>query len=376
MKRSLNHLIWKLNPKEQEVYNTVLVGLLSMGYISLDDDGEFVRLTAKGYDYIYDESLVKKMNNIPWVIPEYNNVNWTRAWNKLWSVIGDKLNNPYYLSGPFFLNMICRLDDSIESNYSRYIENRRNKGLSTSRSEYFRDLIDGLDKELRFQLYVKIQLSFEDKILKVECESENSVSIPVSLESKRENDETIAISLGDDKRSDENMDVVDSAEHPKVFISYSWDSEEHKKWVLNLASKLRENGVDVILDQWDLQKGGSLIPNFMQQSVMNADRVLCILTQNYKEKTDNLNGGVGCEYSILSADIASNLTTNKFIPILRQGDSATSIPIILKGRFRYDMQDDAKFNETFNSLLRDLYNIPVNPKPALGNKPDFSKLDN
>ncbi len=46
-------------------------------------------------------------------------------------------------------------------------------------------------------------------------------------------------------------------EHPKVFISYSWDTEngddEHKKWVRDLATKLRSHGVDVILDQFDLR---------------------------------------------------------------------------------------------------------------------------
>ena len=30
---------------------------------------------------------------------------------------------------------------------------------------------------------------------------------------------------------------------PKVFISYSHDSEEHKSWVLQLATRLRSNGV-------------------------------------------------------------------------------------------------------------------------------------
>ena len=41
------------------------------------------------------------------------------------------------------------------------------------------------------------------------------------------------------------------AEHPKVFISYSHDSPEHRRWVSELGAKLRRNGVDVILDQWD-----------------------------------------------------------------------------------------------------------------------------
>lgn len=38
-------------------------------------------------------------------------------------------------------------------------------------------------------------------------------------------------------------------EAPKVFASYSHDSDEHKKWVREFCTKLRENGVDVTLDQ-------------------------------------------------------------------------------------------------------------------------------
>lgn len=47
-------------------------------------------------------------------------------------------------------------------------------------------------------------------------------------------------------------------EHPKVFISYSHDSEEHKEWVLELATNLRKHGIDVILDQWELAVGKDL----------------------------------------------------------------------------------------------------------------------
>jgi hypothetical protein len=47
---------------------------------------------------------------------------------------------------------------------------------------------------------------------------------------------------------------------PKVFISYSHDSQEHKKWVLDLATRLRNNGVDAIIDQWELRAGDDLQP--------------------------------------------------------------------------------------------------------------------
>jgi len=35
---------------------------------------------------------------------------------------------------------------------------------------------------------------------------------------------------------------------PKVFISYSHDSEEHKAWVADLARFLISNGIDVVID--------------------------------------------------------------------------------------------------------------------------------
>ena len=42
---------------------------------------------------------------------------------------------------------------------------------------------------------------------------------------------------------------------PKLFISYSWSSPAHVEWVLALATRLCEQGVDVILDKWDLKEG-------------------------------------------------------------------------------------------------------------------------
>lgn len=47
---------------------------------------------------------------------------------------------------------------------------------------------------------------------------------------------------------------------PKVFFTYSHDSEPHKDWVLALSTRLVANGVDAILDQWDLTLGVSVRP--------------------------------------------------------------------------------------------------------------------
>ncbi len=56
---------------------------------------------------------------------------------------------------------------------------------------------------------------------------------------------------------------------PRVFISYSHDSQQHKKWVLDLATRLRNSGVDAIIDQWELQPGAD-IPHFMETNLASS----------------------------------------------------------------------------------------------------------
>lgn len=357
-------VVLKLNPKEQELFKIVYIGLQALQYISVDEDGRFIRLTRKGYDYIYDEELVEKMQSIPWVIPEYKGTNWIVAWNKLWEIIGEvPKESPYYYSGPMFLKVICELDNAVETNYSRYIEFRRNKGLSTSRKDYFRDLLDGLTEEKRYEFYVRIQESFEDTVFTTINTTDNKFEPFIDLE--------LASSVSQQSKENEIAENNNES-HPKVFISYSWDSEEHKKWVLDFATKLCKNGIDVILDQWEISsKGGSPIPTFMLNSVSSSERVLCIMTPNYKLKTDKLDGGVGFEYSILSSELADDLQSTKFIPILRKGEAKESTPMLLNQRIAYYMRDKDDFEVAFTDLLRDLYNEPKNVKPALGKKPKF-----
>src|ERR1043166_7750162 len=75
------------------------------------------------------------------------------------------------------------------------------------------------------------------------------------------------------------------ADIPKAFISYSHDSQDHKKWVLDFATRLRNAGVDAILDQWELRPGDDL-PHFMERHLAAADRVLMVCTENYVKKAN------------------------------------------------------------------------------------------
>ena len=376
--RSIKHdeFIINMNPIEQDLFYKVLDELQYAGYYVYEKKlGGILRLTEKGYQYIYDNEKVSLMQNIPWIIPEKEKTNWDRAYTKLWKAIGEKEKAIFYISGTKFYSFILDLYDNIPPSYNQYIEERRKKGISTSRVDYYKDLINLLDDDTRYQLYINIQVFIEDRIL-----DKNDQDTNVNISSKttsflddvventpsKKVEEKAFKDISNEKSSSNNEDT------PKVFISYSWDDEAHKNWVLNLATKLKDKGINVILDQWDLKLGG-LIPKFMENSVYNSDRVICVITPNYKEKTINLHGGVGYEYSIISAKIWEEVETQKFIPLLRVGDNE-NIPVSLKGRMYIDMRKDNNFEDMLNKLLEDILNSPKNIKIPIEAEPEYKEV--
>jgi hypothetical protein len=160
---------------------------------------------------------------------------------------------------------------------------------------------------------------------------------------------------------------------PLVFISYSHDSRVHGKWVLGLASKLRENGVEVILDQWDLKLGDD-VAKFMEKGVLEPDRVLMVCTESYVQKADEGKGGVGYETMIVTGELVQNLGTSKFIPVVRQKSDHVILPKSVATRCCINLSKDVEFDEQFGVLLRELHRVPATPKPPLGENP-FEQAD-
>jgi hypothetical protein len=158
---------------------------------------------------------------------------------------------------------------------------------------------------------------------------------------------------------------------PRIFLSYSHDSPEHKRWVGDLAAKLRQNGIDVILDQWDLGLGDD-VPKFMEKSVTEADRVLMICTDKYVHKANEGSGGVGYEAMIVTGELVQDLGTSKFIPVIRQSSAQPVIPKSVSTRLYVNLSHEKNYQEQYEQLLRELHNAPRIPKPPLGQSP-FSK---
>jgi hypothetical protein len=158
-----------------------------------------------------------------------------------------------------------------------------------------------------------------------------------------------------------------SSKIPRAFISYSWDSEDHKLWVRDLAIRLRQDGVDVMLDQWGVAPGDQL-PEFMEHSLREHDFILIVCTAQYKRKSDGRIGGVGYEGHIMTAELFTARNNRKFIPILRHASWEEAAPSWLQGRYYIDLSQPDRFEANYQDLLATLHGQRLQA-PPLGKPP-------
>lgn len=151
---------------------------------------------------------------------------------------------------------------------------------------------------------------------------------------------------------------------PKVLLSYSWDDDAHKQWVEALATRLRGDGVETILDQWHLVPGTPLA-QFMESAVRDNDFVIIICTSEYKGKADARLGGVGYESDLMTAERLVHQKREKFIPILRKGSWGDAVPTWLNGIAGFDLGGDPYSETTYNQMVAHLLGRRVGPPPVV-----------
>ena len=153
----------------------------------------------------------------------------------------------------------------------------------------------------------------------------------------------------------------------KAFISYAWASEEHKSWVLKLATDLRRHGVDAILDQWDARLGNDLA-FFMEQGLTSSHFVLCICCEKYNEKANGGIGGAGYEKRIIASDMINAANKQFVIPIIKDNPQGVKVPTFLSG-IKYLDFDRNNYFDCYKELLERIYDEDLKKKPALGENP-------
>jgi len=137
--------------------------------------------------------------------------------------------------------------------------------------------------------------------------------------------------------------------------------------VKKFATELRANGVEAILDQWELHPGDG-ITYFMEKSISAAQFVVIICTPRYKQKADNREGGVGYEGAIISAELYRSGNRRKYIPILRGPNWSECAPRYLQSSMYIDVREGPTEPAGFRDVLLTIYGRRE-AAPPLGRPP-------
>lgn len=163
------------------------------------------------------------------------------------------------------------------------------------------------------------------------------------------------------------MELIDETPS-KVFISYSHDSDEHKNWIIQLATRLCSNGVHIIFDAWNTKLGSDLA-SFMEQGLTKSQRIICVCSEKYVIKANEGKGGAGYEKSIITSELILDQNTNWIIPLIINNFAEKKTPTFLGTRKYISFEDPKLYEAKYEELLRDILEEPILPIPPIGKNP-------
>lgn len=144
---------------------------------------------------------------------------------------------------------------------------------------------------------------------------------------------------------------------PRVFISYSHDSDAHRARVLALAERLRTDGIETELDRYVNGTPAEGWPRWMLNCLDRADRVLLVCTQTYYRRfrgheAPGLGRGVDWEGAIITQAIYDQRSAStRFIPVLFDAADAAHIPEPVRSRSRHVLTSADGYQDLYDELL-------------------------
>ena len=150
----------------------------------------------------------------------------------------------------------------------------------------------------------------------------------------------------------------------RIFISYSHDSDEHKKKVLDFAERLRNERIDVWLDEYK-KPGEGIWLDWEQEYIVNSRLVLIVCSELYegyfsKGPVGQKGRGVASEARLIKGVLSDDPNSDKFVPVFFGSENAKFIPYLFKANYRFDLD----IVERFAALVTYIRGEPtIHPPP-------------
>ena len=173
------------------------------------------------------------------------------------------------------------------------------------------------------------------------------------------------------------------SDHKRIFISYSWDSETHKKQVFDFSQQLRQWGLETLLDQYhEVEHPAQGWPQWTLDQIEIADFVLMVCTETYHrwatgKEIIRKGKRVTWEGNVIKNEIFhANFHNTKFIPVLFNTQDINYIPNFVLGIDPYILDDPTSLTHLYRQLTQqkrvEAQNIgPIIPLP-LENQTQFN----
>ena len=163
---------------------------------------------------------------------------------------------------------------------------------------------------------------------------------------------------------------------PQVFISYSHDSPEHARRVLELSERLRGDGIDARIDQYNPWPSEGW-PRWMESHMRDARFVLMVCTETYLRRVTGqeepgAGRGVCWEANLIFNDLyQKKVSTSKYVPVVFSNADTAYIPPVLQGHPHFNLGDD----DGYWALYRLLTGQPEVQPGTLGALKKLSQLE-
>ena len=142
-----------------------------------------------------------------------------------------------------------------------------------------------------------------------------------------------------------------------VFISYSHDCDAHREKVLALSERLREDGIETILDQYVNGAPPEGWLRWMLNGLDAADSVIVVCTETYYRRfrgheEPGKGKGVDWEGALITQEIYDRRSrTLKFVPVFLGTANEYWIPEPLRPGTHYSLTSESAYQRLYDCLL-------------------------
>lgn len=146
--------------------------------------------------------------------------------------------------------------------------------------------------------------------------------------------------------------------HPKVFISHATDDKD--RFVREFANKLRANGINAWVDEYEILPGDSIVEKIFEEGIKNMDAMIIVLSNVSVDRPwvrEELNAGM---VKKLSKSV-------KIIPVIIDDDCV--VPESLQSTAWQRITDLQSYDKELSRIIASIFN--VTQKPAIGPAPKY-----